>query len=173
MGVTEPLPPKPRRIVFADIDGVFNNRYTKERYRRDPEHEQVGFDPRNVAVFNQFLDAARVDAVITSTWRYTHTLEQLRAVLLNAGVNVRVIDMLPPYALASRGLEIQAWLDSHTSPPVETFVIIDDVADMDHLLPRLARTDMQTGMREKHVSLALKILNQPLPVLPNALVLQP
>lgn len=173
MGVLE-QPPKPRRICFLDIDGVLNNRHTKERYSRDGGPGSIiGFDPRNVAVFNQFLDAARVDAVITSTWRYNHTLEQLRAVLLNAGVNVRVIDMLPPHSLASRGLEIQAWLDGHPQPRIETFVIIDDSADMDHLLPRLARTDFQTGMREKHVPIALRILNQLLPVLPDALVLQP
>ena len=172
MGVLE-QPPKPRRIVFLDIDGVLNNRQTKERYRREGGAEVIGLDPRNIAVFNQFLDTARVDAVITSTWRYNHTLEQLRAVLLSAGVNVRVIDQLPPYALASRGLEIQAWLDGHPQPRIETFVIIDDSADMDHLLPRLARTDFQTGMREKHVPLALKILNQMLPVLPDALVIQP
>lgn len=156
-----------------DFDGVLNNRRTKERYSKEgePPRSKIGFDPRNVAVFNQFLDAARVEIVVTSTWRYNNSLEELRTALLGAGVTGKLLDKLPPVALASRGKEIQAWLDSHG--PVETFVIIDDSADMDHLLPRLARTDMETGMREKHVPGALKILNQPLPVMPNALVLQP
>lgn len=57
--------------------------------------------------------------------------------------------------------------------PVEAFVIIDDSADMDHLLPKLARTSMETGIHEKHVPLALKILAEPVPVFPEALVLKP
>ena len=173
--VPEPLRvvSEPLRVLFLDFDGVLNNHQTKQRYRKDgqPGGATIGFDPRNVAVLNQFLESARVKIVVTSSWRWNHTLEELRAVLRAAGVRGEVIDATSTRSPGSRGREIQAWLDQHG--PVEAFVIIDDSADMDHLLPKLARTSMETGMREKHVPLAFKILSEPIPNFPEALVIKP
>lgn len=160
-----------RRILFLDFDGVLNSSRTKERYSRDGRSTSgiIGFDPRNVAVLNQFLESARVKIVVTSSWRWNHTLEELRVVLRNAGVRGEVIDRTALTSLGSRGQEIQAWLDR--AGPIEAFVIIDDSSDMAHLLPKLAQTSMETGMREKHVPLALKILAEPVPAISDALVL--
>jgi hypothetical protein len=43
-----------------------------------------------------------------------------------------------------RGLEIQAWMDDHGIP--DRFVIVDDMSDMEHLLPRLIQTRSTVGL---------------------------
>lgn len=161
------------RILFLDFDGVLNHSRTKERYRRNGQSGGaiIGFDPRNVAVLNQFLEPARVKIVVTSSWRWNHTLDELRAVLKTAGVKGEVLDKTATTSPGSRGQEIQAWITRHG--PVEAFVIIDDSADMAHLLPKLVLTSMETGMREKHVPMALKILAEPVPVISEALLVVP
>jgi hypothetical protein len=44
--------------------------------------------------------------------------------------------------------------------PVESFVILDDDADMEHLLPRLVQTSMDDGLQDRHVEKAVEILNR-------------
>ena len=161
------------RICMLDFDGVLNHSRTKERYSRtgQPNSSIIGFDPRNVAVLNQFLEPARVKIVVTSSWRWTHTLDELKALLKTAGVHGEVIGATKRQSMANRGLEIQGWLDANG--PVEAFVILDDSSDMGHLLPKLVQTSMETGMREKHVPAALKILAEPVPVVSEALLVVP
>lgn len=133
------------------------------RYKRGvaghaPDSAVIGLDPRNVAVFNQFLDQARTKIVVTSSWRWNHSLSELQQLLVMAGVKGEVIGATKRRSMANRGLEIQDWLD--TNEPLRSFVILDDSADMGHLAPKLVQTSMDTGLREKHVPLALKILSE-------------
>jgi hypothetical protein len=58
-----------------------------------------------------------------------------------------------------RGHEIQAWLDARARrQTIESFVILDDSADMAHLLPRLVRTPFATGLGDEHVDQAVAML---------------
>lgn len=169
-------PVKPLRVVFLDFDGVLNHERTKERYRRGtdghvPGASLIGLDPRNVAVFNQFLEQAKAQIVVSSSWRWTHSLEELRHVLAVSGVKGQVLGMTRRRSMANRGLEIQDWIDSNG--PLQTFVILDDSSVMGHLASRLVQTSMETGMREKHVPMGLKILSELIPTLSDALVITP
>lgn len=149
----------PSRAIFADIDGVLNHSKTKERYRHQsrPGGAVMGIDPANVAVFNQLLSEVPLGVVITSSWRWTHTLEELRAIFSKAGIRGEVLGKIGVQYPGSRWKDIQAWINENG--PIASFVIFDDGEDMGPLASRLVRTAPETGLREKHVSLALKLLN--------------
>lgn len=136
------------KVVFLDMDGVMNG------FLLWPETAgRLWIDPACVARLNAITDASGAVIVVTSTWRrYT----RVPALLKRAGVTAPVIDMTPDLHEHSRGAEIQAWLDG--APDVERFVILDDDADMDHLLPSLVRTPFEHGLRDEHVTKALEVL---------------
>lgn len=145
------------RVVFTDFDGVLNNAKTSARYRhpKRPGGIMMGIDPANVAVFNQLLSALPLKVVVTSSWRWTHTLEELRAILSGAGIRGEVLGKTGTDYPGNRGKEIQAWIDKNG--PVDSFVVLDDSEDMGMLTPRLVRTTPATGLQEKHVGAALKL----------------
>ena len=50
----------------------------------------------------------------------------------------------------------RGWIRRPRHP--EAFVILDDVADMEHLDDRLVRTRFETGLEDEHVEAAVAIL---------------
>jgi hypothetical protein len=56
----------------------------------------------------------------------------------------------------TRGAEIQQWMDENWTP--ERFVILDDNADMDHLLPHLVRTSSIVGLTDANATKAVEML---------------
>src|SRR5579859_944750 len=142
------------KIVFLDIDGVLNNEATKFGRK---------FDRPCVRWLNYITTASGAQIVVSSTWRGMGLME-IRAVLSENGVTGKVHSLTPDlsrrgkvYVSVERGLEIQAWLDKH--PRVEYFVILDDDADMAHLVDRLVQTKSLAGLTEWDARLALDILH--------------
>lgn len=149
-------------IIFLDIDGVLNNQGCYRpgnvgKYGRNP-------DPQCIAALNSILDATGAEIVVSSTWRMGRTVEQLREMLTAWGVRGRVVGATPTGCEEGalivpgmrRGHEIGAWLVEH--PEVERFVILDDDADMAHLMFRLVRTDFSRGLTKDHAARAIVML---------------
>lgn len=155
------------KIIFLDFDGVLNSRAFENAY---PPAQSVGLapndrwihaiDPAAVELLNGVVRGSGAKVVISSTWRRGFPIEKIRAFLVTRGFEGEVIDVTPSHvrAGAQRGDEIQAWLDNH--PEVTAFVILDDVDDMAHLLDRLVRTDIATGLRAEHCTKALELLSR-------------
>lgn len=62
-----------------------------------------------------------------------------------------------------RGEEIAQWLKEWEGEPIESFVILDDLNGK-YLRPysdKLARTPIRKGLEQRHVDLAVKILEKP------------
>ena len=59
-----------------------------------------------------------------------------------------------------RGLEIDAWIKRYTEDrePIESFVILDDDADMAHLIPFLIQTPFEVGLTESDADRAIAML---------------
>jgi hypothetical protein len=102
--------------------------------------------------------------VVSSTWRL-HGIKRCRRVLKRNGIDVsRVIDVTPRGCAlgcdtggipgdwvpgrCGRGHQIEKWLRAH--PEVESFVIVDDDSDMDHLYDRLVQTNHDEGFMFRH-----------------------
>lgn len=142
-------------IIFLDIDGVLNSL----AFIKEPSFTGglVGIDPKAVAHLNRLVEATEACIVISSTWRILDSLKSIRRDIRNAGGSayIQIIDKTPtggPF----RGNEIQRWLDAH--PNITNFIILDDDSDMEHLTPYLIQTNWETGLQDKHVEAAIKML---------------
>lgn len=116
-----------------------------------------------------------VQIVVSSVWRHDG-LKKVRKILARNGIDPkRVIGVTPDGAgldaegelgNGRRGCQIQEWLTTRNHArklanlePITDFVIIDDDADMEHLMHRLVQTDPNEGFMWRHVNEALKILD--------------
>ena len=140
-----------RPIIFLDFDGTLNSLAVD--YRRA--------DPACVARLNRLTQETGACIVVSSSIRISGlrlTVHRLR----QWGVKGDVIGLTPwldrgPGADATRGEEVQAWLDAH--PEVDTFAILDDDdSGMDDLRSHLVQTDPLFGLTDKDVGKATRIL---------------
>jgi len=154
------------KIVFLDFDGVinssifFNKRKLDESLRMSsPEWWAEMIDPEPVALLNQILDQTGAKVVISSTWRFANTWEELQEILEVRGFTGEVIGATKKMDAEDRWVKIQMWLDE-SSEPVESFVILDDLETMGDLQHRLVHTHMRYGLKKKHVKAAVRLLNK-------------
>lgn len=157
----------PHRILFLDIDGVLNSHaYWRSTGRQLHLHD---LDRKAVTRLNAVLDRTGAMVVVSSTWRLHHSRVELQEMLTRYGFTGTVLGTTTKKH-AKRGLQIQEWLDNpryaHKDSPhyVESFAIVDDDSDMEHLLPHLVQTHMQGddgGLQDKHVEQLVSMLGVP------------
>ena len=167
------------RVLFLDFDGVLNSHdwWTRRGARTTQTVDEWEFDPSAIALLNQAIrdDDVQSDVrvVVSSSWRYGRTVENLRDLLEKVGVAAQVIDKTVDYidhdtlaaltALhgvrhAERGAEIAEWLSRHTDT-VETYAIVDDDSDagVGHD-GHFVKTKFANGLVEAHVRRLRSIL---------------
>lgn len=142
-----------------DCDGVLNNNKTKTFHTRV-------FDPQNIIQLDRIIQVTGCKVVLSSAWRLGG-IESIYDPLDNACIGNKdmadrikqaVIDKTPNYVQDKfeRGYEIQAWIDKNDF--VGTFVIIDDVPDMVHLLDHLVLTKDE-GLTEELADRAILLFS--------------
>lgn len=153
-----------RWVVFLDIDGVLNSTQFMESILPSTNRSKIVLiDRRAVERLNRLCLTTGAQVVVSSTWRYSRTLAQLRNVLVDHGFEGTVLGMTPKMSSAPRGEEIQAWLDNAPLYGLETtrFIIIDDNAeDMLHLSDRLVQTLQTVGLQDADVDMAIDMLRK-------------
>lgn len=146
------------RIILLDFDGVL--RSGRLNYKLDPDC---------VSHLNALIAASGAKIVVSSAWRGKHVAPMQR-LLTSWGVRGKVIGVTPhiliPHDVSAqelevalqdwRGREIQQWLTQKAY--TGSFVILDDEADMGHLLPQLVLTNTDEGLTARDVGRALAIL---------------
>lgn len=151
-------------IIFLDIDGVlvtYDVLKGKDRER---------FDPKCVAVFNEFLkEIDDVKIIISSTWRRIHSIEELQEIFKRNKVNATPSGVTPclekmqawssVYTTVKRSEEILTWIrmNNYEGP----WIAIDD--DIRGLIPNInrdkilwCRYGLLAGIREKEVKRMIK-----------------
>jgi len=155
------------RIVFLDFDGVLNSRPWLAR-PSDPGDAGALLDADAVARVDRLCALGGAEIVISSSWRVTHTLPVLTALLRQKGlIHPEILDATPmiPHK-RGRGQEIQAWLDAALAArglAIEGMAILDDQTDLLHLMPWLVETPFEPGFTDSHLPLALEILGREMP----------
>ena len=142
-------------VIFLDFDGVLRSRDSLDG---------DSFDPAAIARLTAIVRRTGALVVISSSRRIGRTVEDLRRVLASAGFPYpqRVVDKTstrgagPLGERRARGHQIQRWLDSH--PGVRDFAILDDDADVAHLVDRLVRTNGDEGLQDEHVERVVEML---------------
>lgn len=156
------------KVIFLDVDGVLNCRYSTARI-----HGCLGIDPVLVDRLSHIVSETGAKVVLTSTWKldwkpYSNICElnAFGQYMVNSLLdrNIEIIDKTTEKDMSLRGEGILDWLNSH--PDVDSFVILDDEL-FDYrkckLLPYVVKSRFYTedgGLTEEHVEQAIKILNK-------------
>lgn len=143
------------KVIFLDYDGVLNTPKEWGNHLRNPKGS---FNRRCVANLNILIDKTDAHVVVSSTWRLTYGVKALAALLVENGFEYPdKFDAITPILRGEkRGKEIQLYLDAH--PEITSFVILDDDADMLHLIDKLVKTDYNKGLSYTNVEQAIKLL---------------
>jgi hypothetical protein len=153
------------KLIFLDIDGVLNSApflkaHAITDYKSVIQALLASLDPEAIERLNRIVDVTGARIVVSSVWRAMMRIGELQKAFERAGLKTCPFSQTPQLG-TTRGREIQSWLDRRrVTVPVESFVILDDDADMEHLLPRLVQTSMDDGLQDRHVEKAVEILNR-------------
>lgn len=140
-------------VIFLDIDGVLVN--------LDALRAGTRAHPACVGALNHITNMTGAGLVITSNRRLGASRAALEELLRSWGVQGAIYGATPPLGTSNgtvwrgvaRGEEIQAWLNAN--PGVSGFVILDDCADMVHLMGALVQTDPVEGLTMRHAKAAI------------------
>lgn len=159
------------KIIGLDVDGVLNASFTKERL-----DGYIFVSPCKLELLKQLIDRTGANVLLTSTWRHGWVdLEKglntrdakhfvaLRDKLLEFGIELLDHTPITNGSMNHRGEEIDMWLKSWKGEPIESLVLLDDLNGA-YLRPysnRLVRTSFTKGLLQKHVDMAVKILEKP------------
>ena len=139
------------------MDGVLNSR---EGWLRDKPKTWKYVTPECADQLRELLRLLPdVKIVISSTWRTMMTITDLKKMFnkLNLPGDRIIGKTVAHLSSYQRGHEIQEYLDNH--PKIERFIIIDDDADMEHLMPHLIQTDSDKGFTNGNMLEAVKKLS--------------
>jgi len=146
--------------VFVDIDGVLNTEaHLRRQTRETGESTNRNWCPLAMAHLKLVVEYYNGQIVVSSTWRYDKSLEQLKALFEENGLPPHyVVDVTPSLihntsGPVTRGDEIRAWIDENLEQKqirsLRT-IILDDVDD--GLTPfgdRFIRCDPKIGFADK------------------------
>jgi hypothetical protein len=117
------------------------------------------FQKSCVRELNRLIRLSGAQVVVSSTWRKHKDWMGTQQHIADEGVRCDIVGRTPSLGDRIRGHEIQAWIDEWPyRGHLESFVILDDDSDMDHLMSQLVLTSMEGGLRRHHVDKALWIL---------------
>lgn len=178
------------RYVFLDVDGVLNNRYTKNGPDSGYVYGAVALDFKNIDVFKKIMSLLykkyggkeKVKIVLSSSWRNGRDKDG-NIVRLKKDVFMDALDKyLAEKDLSiddgtprlnfwhGRGAEIIAFLNEQTEP-VDGYLVLDDHFADDFSHYKITRHWVQTkystiagvgGLQDKHIEYALRTMEHPL-----------
>lgn len=164
------------KILFLDMDGVLNStrffRDTEAWRKADAERSRLRYcaqmiDAAAVVHLNRIIELEAPRVVLSSSWRLGFDLGIVERALQWRGFVGSLKDKTGYSAVGDstnrRGLEIQAWLEAHAAGPATRIAILDDSADMGHLLPCLVRTELEFGLQAEHVDRVIELYNRGVP----------
>ena len=147
------------KIVFADVDGVLVNRQSF----RLPRMKCASIEPTVNTAFpacvrnlNRIIKETQAKIVISSTWRLLG-VKAMREIFERWGVEGDIIGRTPELRGSDRGIEIEQWLAT-CGHDIESFVILDDDADMNGLSARLVQTNFTYGLTARDATRAIELL---------------
>lgn len=149
------------KIIFLDLDGVM---CTSSCYGRgkDNKWDAYMFDPKCVAVLNFILQETGAEIILSSDWRHTYTLQEMREIFAHNFVMKGPIGFTPSSKTytadnleGGRVDEIKFWLSAHAWKSDIKWVAVDDLNMEEGLFPnfawctREAEGIKRTGIKEK------------------------
>ena len=127
------------KLLFLDFDGVLH-----------PTHF-AGQDPFNrVHLLEETLVGSNIELVISSSWRFTHSLEKLQKLLPNSISNLVIgVTGSPVIGKHPRYQEIMIFLQSHAA--INWKALDDSYWEFPTPCSELIRCNPNTGISEKQM----------------------
>lgn len=144
------------KLLFTDIDGVFNSKASRRKTRRE------GILPDAVRMFDAFILAHDIHAVLTTEQRRYTALDELLAILGTTQPS-RFIGVTPIMgSVHNKSVEIEHWFRDRPAMQGVPYAILDDrpllyaLADIKR---RLVTVDAHVGLQEDQLVKLLAILS--------------
>lgn len=157
------------KILFLDIDGVLNSvAYASKVPRRSLISDPTSLDPAAGKMLGDWLrKQSDVGVVISSTWRKSYPINELKEILAGIGIPAdRILEYTPVIHNVVRGEEIKSWLQGQrvkSNFPVTGMAILDDDADMGSIGSFLVQTDVEVGLTEEDLFRVSNLFKVPIP----------
>lgn len=154
------------KIVFLDIDGVLNNRYTEENFEGF-----VFVSDEKILLLKEILDATGAELVLSSSWRegWIRKESDVSAVGAEVWLFEALQEKLGEYGIelldhtgesGHRGEEISAWLECFGTKKIDAYVVLDDRdEELQEHSAHLVQTDLEDGLNERCVKRTIGLLN--------------
>ena len=146
------------KIIFLDIDGVIKTKSClRSAFKKYRKLVPDILDERAVNNLNKLVKETDTKIVITSTWRYGKTAEDLQRLLAKHGLTGEIIGMTPElgqmknssFGNITRGQEIQEWLNLH-DVPVEYVILDDDTNILPQQVNRFVKCESENGFADEN-----------------------
>jgi len=140
-------------ILFLDFDGVLNSHsgslYLFEIGRGGGI---THLDPTLLEFLNETVVRSNCKIVVSSTWRKTLSVKELRKCLVDDGFKYPEMVIDKTKVIGDRDIEILEWL-KNTELDVETFVVVDDeISDLRKVEENLVKTNILWGLTRENVN---------------------
>ena len=152
------------KLIFLDVDGVLNSgkHYIKlHNQGKTTASDYMELQKHSLKYLSKLVKKTGAEVVISSTWRMDYPNGKA---WLNLERQLKDYGIIPqgitPVLWEKRGIEIQKYLDDliNDGYTIDKIVIIDDDADMEHLMPFLVKTRFENGFTYWDYRKALKKL---------------
>lgn len=156
-------------IIFLDVDGVLNCASTKERCG-----QYIGIEEEKVRLLKQLVDKTKAYLILTSTWKFMwyrspeqkckqdELADYLDESLDKYGLKITEKTRDKDPFNRGRGIIDYLTMIRRRGVKVNNFVILDDMT-FDYVLTNLknhfVKTNYETGLQQKHIDLALFMMN--------------
>lgn len=139
------------KYIFLDFDGVINT-------------PNCFFNKVCIEQLNRITDATSALIVLSTSWRDSHTFEELRKILHDAGVTGKIFDTVRTLSVflnaieleAARGIEIIAWC-TYRGVGTNHVVALDDYCD-DYMASFTLVCDYKAGLTKEIADKAIERL---------------
>lgn len=147
-----------RSLCFLDFDGVLNS---DAYFAKNPRvNGNNNLDRKLILRLCDFLESAKCNVVVSSTWRIGTAVKELQDILGGRGFRDpvgRIVGKTGKLGGQPRGKEIQQYMRKHKGTP---FVIFDDDDDMHPVDAQFVQTDPRVGLSAANVRRAVKLLKE-------------
>ena len=169
-----------RTVIFLDIDGVLQPCLSQKRFDHDLSETRemvaretgnskylqldkydvgaVYYDWSEKAVYNlkKLITNCDAEIVISSDWKRTRTLEELKLLFRLHGLDEYITDMTSYTDSSFKNQEIRLYLDEH--PKLHSYVVIDDVDMEKDFRGHTVYTAQESYLSDEYAKYAERIL---------------
>lgn len=136
-----------KKIIFQDIDGVLypcfhrgrlkmnqdrvkakliaTDSYYEDANAKDLLASYEGFDKEAMKRLKKLVDETGAYIVVSSSWRFMHTIKDFKQMFHIHGLKDAVIDIAPMASSFLKEPSIEEYLHAH--PDIDAYVILDDI----------------------------------------------